>query len=153
MKLQGLFGRNFSGEEVEELACRRRPGRCERGLLAVVLIKEGDLAGAAATAVGLALGAPRTPRSSRGPASPPGRAHPRARVRLHLGSVLAAYLDGIRSLSVRRFTLAVIAGLHDRRLASLDASLSAAIGAAGAVIALVAFTALAIRRLTTMDVP
>jgi hypothetical protein len=62
-------------------------------------------------------------------------------------------LDGIRFLSVRRSALAVIEGLDDRRLATLDVSLGAGTGTAGAAVALVGFTALAIRRLTKMDVP
>ena len=50
---------------------------------------------------------------------------------------------------MRRYTLAVIAGLDDGRLATVDISLSAAAGAVGAAIVVVAFTALAIRKLTT----
>jgi ABC-2 type transport system permease protein len=68
-------------------------------------------------------------------------------------AALAAYLDGIRFLSVRRFTLAVIEGLDDGRLATLDLSLGARTGAVGAAIVVVGFTALAIRWLTRMDVP
>lgn len=124
------------------------------GLVAVALIKQGDLAGAAATAAGLAVGAAAY-------AAIFTWAGLATRHALIIGLVyvfvweaaLAAYLDGIRFLSVRRFTLAVIAGLDDRRLATIDVSLGAGTGAAGAAIALVGFTALAIRRLTTMDVP
>ena len=43
-------------------------------------------------------------------------------------AALAAYLDGIRFLSVRRFTLASIHGLDQVRLATVDISLSAAAG-------------------------
>jgi ABC-2 type transport system permease protein len=124
------------------------------GFVTVLLIEEGGLRGAAATAVGLALGA-----AAYGAIFV--WAGLKTRHALIFGLVyvfiweaaLAAYLDGIRFLSVRRYTLAVIAGLDDRRLASIDISLSAAAGFAGAALAVVVFTALAIRRLTTMDVP
>ena len=49
-------------------------------------------------------------------------------------AVLAAYLDGIRFLSVRQFTLAVIGGLDSERLDTLDLSLGASAGAIGAAI-------------------
>jgi ABC-2 type transport system permease protein len=124
------------------------------GLVAVVLIKEGDLGGAGATGAALIVGAAAY-------AAIFTWAGLATRHALILGlvyvfvweAVLAAYLDGIRFLSVRRFTLAVIEGLDDRRLATLDLSLGAGTGAAGAAIALVGFTALAIRKLTRMDVP
>ena len=41
------------------------------GLAAVAVIEQGDPGGAIATGVGLLVGAPFTPRSSRGPDSPP----------------------------------------------------------------------------------
>jgi ABC-2 type transport system permease protein len=124
------------------------------GLLAVALVKQGDLGGAGATAAGLALGAAAY-------AAIFTWAGLATRHALILGlvyvfiweAVLAAYLDGIRFLSVRRYTLAVITGLDDGRLASIDVSLGAGAGAAGIGFALVAFTLLALRRLATMDVP
>ena len=124
------------------------------GLLAVALVKQGDLGGAVATAAGLALGAAAY-------AAIFTWAGLATRHALILGlvyvfiweAVLAAYLDGIRFLSVRRYTLAVITGLDDGRLASIDVSLGAGAGAAGIAFALVAFTLLALRRLATMDVP
>ena len=69
-------------------------------------------------------------------------------------AALAAYLDGIRFLSVRRYTLAL-----DRRrstasgCARLDLSLGAGAGLAGAAIVIVGFSALAVRKLGRMDVP
>ena len=68
-------------------------------------------------------------------------------------AALAAYLDGIRFLSVRRFTLAAIHGLDQVRLATVDISLSATAGWVGMAIVLVGFSALMTRKLTRMDVP
>ena len=124
------------------------------GMAAVALIEEGDPGGAAATGVGLLVGAAAY-------AAIFIWAGLRTRHALIIGLIyvfvweaaLAAYLDGIRFLSVRRFTLAVIEGLDNQRLATLDLSLSVRTGAIGAAIAVVGFTALAIRRLTRMDVP
>lgn len=124
------------------------------GLAAVALIEEGDLGGATATGVGLLVGAAAY-------AAIFTWAGLRTRHALIIGLVyvflweaaLAAYLDGIRFLSVRRYTLAVIEGLDHGRLATIDISLSARAGAVGAAIAVVGFTALAIRRLIRMDVP
>ena len=124
------------------------------GVVAVALIEQGDLGGAAATGAGLLVGAAAY-------AAIFIWAGLRTRHALIIGLVyvfvweaaLAAYLDGIRFLSVRRFTLAVIEGLDQGRLATLDLSLATRTGAIGAGIAVVGFTTLAIRRLTRMDVP
>jgi ABC-2 type transport system permease protein len=124
------------------------------GLVAVALIEEGDLGGAAATGAGLLVGAAAYAAIFTWAGLATRHALIIGLVYVFLWeAVLAAYLDGIRFLSVRRFTLAVIEGLDDRRLATLDLSLGASTGAAGAAIALVGFTALAIRKLTRMDVP
>jgi ABC-2 type transport system permease protein len=124
------------------------------GVLAVALIEQGDLGGALATGAGLLLGAAAYAAifTWAGLAS---------RHALLIGLVyvfiweaaLAAYLDGIRFLSVRRYTLALINGLDSDRLASVDISLSASAALVGTVVILVGFTALAIRKLTRMDVP
>ena len=68
-------------------------------------------------------------------------------------ATLAAYLDGIRFLSVRRYTLALVNALDDSRLTSVDISLSALTAAVGTTVVLVFFTALAVRKLVRMDVP
>ena len=68
-------------------------------------------------------------------------------------AALAAYLDGIRFLSVRRYTLALIEGLDHERLRSLDLRLGAGAGMAGAAIVTVLFSALSVRKLTRIDVP
>ena len=68
-------------------------------------------------------------------------------------AALAAYLDGIRFLSIRRYTLALIHGLDGERLRTLDLSLGAGAGAVGAAIVIVGFSALAVRKLTRIDVP
>jgi ABC-2 type transport system permease protein len=124
------------------------------GLFSVVLIEEGDLGGGLATALGLLVGAAAYAAIF----TWAGLATKQA---LILGlvyvfvweAVLANYLDGIRFLSVRRFTLAVIHGLDDGRLRTIDLSLGASAGAIGVAIVVVGFTALTIRRLTRMDVP
>ncbi len=68
-------------------------------------------------------------------------------------AVLAAYLDGIRFLSIRQFTLSLISGLDGERLDTLDLSLGASTGVAGAAIVIVAFSVLTVRKLTRIDVP
>jgi hypothetical protein len=68
-------------------------------------------------------------------------------------ATLAAYLDGIRFLSIRRYTLAVIHGLDDARLATIDNPLSARAAIVGAAIVVAGFTALTVRKLVRMDVP
>jgi ABC-2 type transport system permease protein len=68
-------------------------------------------------------------------------------------ATLAAYLDGIRLLSIRRYTLSLIHALDGARLATLDNPLSAAGALVGTAVVLAAFTALTVRKLTRMDVP
>jgi ABC-2 type transport system permease protein len=124
------------------------------GLAAVLVIEEGDAGGALATGLGLLVGAAAYAAIFlwAGLAS---------RHALIIGLVyvfvweasLAAYLDGIRFLSVRRYTLALISGLDPDRLATLDLSLSGAAGAIGPAVVIVGFSLLAVRKLTRMDVP
>lgn len=66
---------------------------------------------------------------------------------------LAAYLDGVRFLSVRRYTLALIRALDDERLRTVDVGLGARAAAVGVAVAIVVSTLLAVRRLSRMDVP
>ena len=68
-------------------------------------------------------------------------------------AALAAYLDGIRFLSIRRYTLALVHALDDGRLASVDISLGTPTAVVGTTVVLVGFTALAVRKLMRMDVP
>src|SRR5262245_38374765 len=87
------------------------------GLLTVALIEEGDLGGAVATGAGLLAGAAAYAAIF----TWAGLATKQA---LLIGLVyvfiweaaLAAYLDGIRFLSVRRYTLALVHGLDAERL-------------------------------------
>jgi ABC-2 type transport system permease protein len=124
------------------------------GFAAVLLVGAGGLAGALATGIGLLLGAAAY-------AAVFTWAGLATRHALLIGLVyvfvweatLAAYLDGIRFLSIRRFTLAVIHGLDDTRLATIGNPLSGAAALAGTVIVVVGFTALAVRKLTRMDIP
>jgi ABC-2 type transport system permease protein len=67
--------------------------------------------------------------------------------------ILATYLDGIRYLSIRRFTLAVVRGLDADRLRFDDPRLGLAAGLLGVAVATVVFTALTVRRLRRMDIP
>jgi ABC-2 type transport system permease protein len=124
------------------------------GAAAVAVIGTGDPGGAAATGVGLLVGAAAYAAlfTWLGLSTRHG---------LVIGlvyvfvweAVLAAYLDGVRYLSVRRFTLAVIDGLDDERLASLDEPLGGVAGAVLAAIVLAGFGALTVRRLRRLDVP
>jgi ABC-2 type transport system permease protein len=124
------------------------------GLLAVVIIENGDFRGAAATGIGLLIGALAY-------AALFTWAGIATRHALIFGLVyvfiweaaLAAYLDGIRFLSIRQFTLALIAGLDGGRLDTLDLSLGASAGAIGAGIVIVAFSMLTVRKLARIDVP
>jgi ABC-2 type transport system permease protein len=124
------------------------------GALAVAVIQQGDLRGAAATGAGLLAGAAAY-------AAIFTWAGLATRHALVLGlayvfvweATLAAYLDGIRFLSVRRFALALVAGLDRSRLSSIDLALGAGVAAAGVGLVVVGFTALTVRKLTRMDVP
>jgi len=124
------------------------------GALAVAVVAEGNARGALATGVGLLVGAAAY-------AAIFTWAGLATRHALVIGLVyvfvweaaLAAYLDGIRFLSVRRFTLALIHGLDQVRLATVDINLSATAGWVGMALVLVGFSALMTRKLTRMDVP
>jgi ABC-2 type transport system permease protein len=122
--------------------------------LAVALIQQGDAGGAAATGAGVLAGA-----AAYGAIFTWAGLATRHALVLGLGYVfvweaaLAAYLDGIRFLSVRRFTLALVHGLDEARLARIDASPGAAAAAVAVAVVLVGFTALAVRKLRRMDVP
>ena len=68
--------------------------------------------------------------------------------------ILATFLDGIRFLSIRSYTMSIMYGIDDVKLASLGGSaigLPAAAVGAGIVTAI--FFLLTVRRLRTMDVP
>ncbi len=124
------------------------------GALAVAVIERGDGGGALATGVGLLAGAAAY-------AAIFTWAGLTTRHALLIGLVyvfiweaaLAAYLDGIRFLSVRRYTLALVHALDNGRLASVDISLSPLTAAVGTAVLIVCFTALAVRKLVRMDVP
>jgi len=124
------------------------------GLLAVAIIEDGDVSGAAATGIGLLIGASAY-------AAIFTWAGLATRHALIFGLVyvfiweaaLAAYLDGIRFLSVRQFTLALIDGLDGERLDTLDLSLGAGAGVIGATIVILAFSMLTVRKLARIDVP
>ena len=124
------------------------------GALAVAVIERGDGGGALATGAGLLAGAAAY-------AAIFTWAGLATRHALLIGLVyvfiweaaLAAYLDGIRFLSVRRYTLALVHALDDGRLASVDISLGPLTAAVGTTVVLVCFTALAVRKLMRMDVP
>jgi ABC-2 type transport system permease protein len=124
------------------------------GALAVAVIERGDGGGALATGAGLLAGAAAY-------AAIFTWAGLATRHALLIGLVyvfiweaaLAAYLDGIRFLSVRRYTLALVHAIDDGRLASVDISLGLPTAAVGTTVVLVSFTALAVRKLVRMDVP
>ena len=123
------------------------------GFLAVALVGDGDVGGAVATALGLLVGAAAY-------AAIFTWAGLATRHALVFGLVyvfvweaaLAAYLDGIRFLSVRRYTLASSTG---STTSGCEARHPLASGAAVVAAALVVavFTLLAVRKLRRMDVP
>lgn len=124
------------------------------GFAAVVVIKDGDVRGAAATGVGLLVGAAAYAAIFTWTGLATRHAVVFGLVYVFIWEAsLAAYLDGIRFLSVRRYTLACISALDGERLRTLDLSLDAGVGIAGAAIVIVAFSALAVRKLSRMDVP
>jgi ABC-2 type transport system permease protein len=124
------------------------------GLLAVVLVEGGALGGGVATGLGLLLGAAAY-------AAIFTWAGLATRHALLIGLVyvfvweatLAAYLDGIRFLSVRRYTLGLIHGIDHARLGTVDQVLGAGAAVAGTSIVVVGFGLLAVRKLVRMDVP
>ena len=124
------------------------------GLVTVAVIGEGDARGAVATGLGLLVGATAYAAVFTWAGLATRHALLFGLVYVFIWeAVLARYLDGIRFLSVRRFTLAVIEGLDDERLRSLDLSLGAGAGAVGVAVVIAGFTALAVRKLASMDVP
>jgi ABC-2 type transport system permease protein len=124
------------------------------GLAAVLVIDGGDAGGALATGVGLLVGAAAYAAvfTWAGLAS---------RHALIIGLVyvfvweasLAAYLDGIRFLSVRRYTLGLISALDDGRLQTIDLALGPTASVVGPAVVIAAFSLLAVRKLVRMDVP
>ena len=124
------------------------------GFLTLALIEQGDLSGALATGAGLFAGAAAYTAlfTWAGLAT---------RHALLIGlayvfiweAALAAYLDGIRFLSIRRFTLAFVHSLDHSRLATVDTSLGTGPAVVGTAIVLVGFSTLTVRKLTRMDVP
>jgi ABC-2 type transport system permease protein len=124
------------------------------GFLAVALVGDGAVGGAVATALGLLVGAAAY-------AAIFTWAGLATRHALLIGLVyvfvweatLAAYLDGIRFLSVRRYTLALIHALDGERLRSIDNPLSAGAATVAAAVVVAGFTLLAVRKLRRMDVP
>jgi ABC-2 type transport system permease protein len=124
------------------------------GLVAVALVGAGGARGALATGLGLLVGAAAY-------AAVFTWAGLATRHALLLGLVyvfvweatLAAYLDGVRFLSIRRYTLAAIHGLDDARLATIDNPLSAGVGLVAAAVVIAGFAALTVRKLVRMDIP
>jgi ABC-2 type transport system permease protein len=124
------------------------------GAVAVAIIENGDLGGAAATGIGLLIG-------SAAYAAVFTWAGLALRHALIFGlvyvviweAVLAAYLDGIRYLSIRQFTLAIIGWLDSEQLATRDLSLGGAGGAIGAAVVIGVFSVLTARKLARIDVP
>jgi len=124
------------------------------GFAAVLLIEDGDVGGAVATGVGLFVGATAY-------AAVFTWAGLATRHALVIGLVyvfvweaaLAAYLDGIRFLSIRRYTLGIVSAIDDERLRSLDNPLGTGTAVVGACLVVAVFTALAIRKLVRIDVP
>ena len=124
------------------------------GFLTVAMIEQGDVSGALATGAGLFAGA----AAYNAIFTWAGLA---TRHALLIGlayvfiweAALAAYLDGIRFLSIRRFTLAFVHGLDEGRLATMDTALGTGTAVVATAIVVVGFSSLAVRKLARMDVP
>jgi ABC-2 type transport system permease protein len=124
------------------------------GFLAVALVEDGALAGALATGLGLLVGAAAY-------AAIFTWAGLATRHALLIGLVyvfvweatLAAYLDGIRFLSIRRYTLSLIHGLDADRLRRIDDPLGVGVVLVCAAVVVAGFTLLAVRKLRRMDIP
>ena len=124
------------------------------GGLAIVVIQKGDLHGALATAGGLLAGAAAYTAVFTWAGLATRHALVAGLVYVFVWeATLAAYLDGIRFLSVRRYALALVNGLDTERLDPSDISLSAGAAAVGVALVLAGFTALTVRKLSRMDVP
>ena len=124
------------------------------GALAVAIVQNGDVPGAAATGVGLLIGATAYAAVFTWAGLATRHALIFGLVYVFIWeAVLAAYLDGIRLLSIRQYTLALIGGMDGERLQTLDLSLRASTGAIGAGVVIVAFTLLTVRKLARIDVP
>ncbi|MGH3018119.1 MAG: ABC transporter permease [Gaiellaceae bacterium] len=124
------------------------------GAVAIAVIEDGDLKGAMATAGGLLAGAAAYTAIFMWAGLALRHALVAGLVYVFVWeAVLAAYLDGIRFLSVRRFALAVVHALDADRLATVDVTLSAGAGIVGVTLVVAGFAVLAVRRLRRMDVP
>jgi ABC-2 type transport system permease protein len=124
------------------------------GFATVLVIENGDVRGAAATGVGLLVGAAAYAAIFTWTGLATRHAVVFGLIYVFIWEAsLAAYLDGIRFLSVRRYSLAWISALDNDRLKTLDLSLDAGVGVAGALIVIAAFSVLAVRTLGRMDVP
>jgi ABC-2 type transport system permease protein len=124
------------------------------GFLAVAVIEGGDLGGAAATGVGLLVGAAAYAAIFTWAGLATRHALIFGLVYVFVWeAVLAAYLDGVRFLSVRQFTLAVVRALDERQLDTLDLELGAAGGIVGAAVVIAGFALLSVRKLRRIDIP
>jgi ABC-2 type transport system permease protein len=124
------------------------------GAVAIVVIEPGDLSGALATAAGLVAGAAAYTAIFTWAGLATRHALVAGLTYVFVWeATLAAYLDGIRFLSVRRYSVALVHGLDADRLATVDITLGTGAASAGIVLVIAAFTALAVRRLSRMDVP
>ncbi len=122
------------------------------GAVAIALIEQGDMRGALATGGGLLAGAAAYAALFTWAGLALRHALVAGLIYVFVWeATLAAYLDGIRFVSVRRFALAVVNGLDADRLAGAELGVGAA--SIGAVLVLAGFTALAVRKLRRMDVP
>ena len=122
------------------------------GALAILVIEQGNTQGAVATGGGLLAGAAAYTAIFTWAGLALKHALVAGLVYVFVWeAALAAYLDGVRFLSVRRFALSVVNGLDSERLT--DAELGAGAATIGVILVLAGFTALAIRKLRRMDVP
>lgn len=124
------------------------------GTLTIAIVEEGSWRGAAATGIGLFAGAVAYAAVFTWAGLATRHALVAGLVYVFVWeATLAAYLDGIRFLSVRRFAIAIVNGLDPERLTGVDLALGAGAAVAGVAAVGLGFTALAVRKLARMDVP
>jgi ABC-2 type transport system permease protein len=124
------------------------------GAVAILVIQQGDLHGALATAGGLFAGAAAYTAIFTWAGLATRHALVAGLVYVFVWeATLASYLDGIRFFSVRRFALALVNGLDADRLTTVDITLGAGAAGVGVAVVMAGFAALAVRKLTRMDVP
>lgn len=127
------------------------------GALATLIITDGDVGHAAATAAALLVGAVAYAALFTWAGLAVRHALPFGVAYIFVWeAALSSFLGGTRFLSVRQYTLAVVQGIDETRLRGVEGGsveLGLTEGLIGAAVVVALFTALATRRLGRMDIP